>query len=164
MSSSAKVKPVRVISMINGASMVILGGISLLMTLPPPLTAGFWVSIAVLMHGGIEWKFSGRLSRGEFSVLKGLAVNQLVMGCSVSTYALWKLIFFDKDSLSEVFESPLVQKYLSILSVEEQKILYDVFPGMIQLIYVLIIPVIWLGCGGLAWYYWGKRNSIIIKN
>lgn len=157
-------KSVRVISILNGSGMIVLGGVSLLMTLPPPLTAGFWVSIAVLMHGGIEWKCSRRLSLGKYSVLKGLAVNQMALACSISAYALWKLIFFDKGSLAEVFKSPMVQQYLSFFSAEEQKMLYDVFPGMVQLIYILLIPTVWLGCGGLAWYYWTKQKSMVIKN
>ncbi len=149
--------------MVNGASMVVLGGISLLMTLPPPLIAGFWVSIAVLMHGGIEWKYSRRLSKREIFILTKMAVNQLLLACSISIYAVWKLIFFDKDSLFEVLEAPMIKNALSLLSGEEQKMLTDVFPWMVQMVYVLIIPVVWLGCGGLAWYYWAKRKSLSIQ-
>lgn len=163
MSHSGKIKLVKVVSLLNAGSLIVFGGISLLITLPPPLMVEFWVSIAVLMHGGIEWKYSRRLSKGEFSVLKGLAANQMVLACSISTYALWKLVFFDRDSLSDVLESPIVQQYLSLFSAEEQKMLTDVFPWMVQMVYVLIIPVVWLGCGGLAWYYWARRKSLSIQ-
>ena len=141
------------IAKVSGLTMAVLGAISLILSIVNPLSAEFAVSIGIFALGLIEWRFGRRLGSGHGRYAIRLAVNQMGVATVVTLYAVWKIFTTTDAAVLAIVERPELSPYLDLLDPLIRAEVVDRLPGWIRLTYLLIIPVVWLGCGAMSAYY-----------
>ncbi len=147
------------VARVSGLTMVVLGAISLALSALNPLSAEFAVSVAILALGLIEWRLGRRLASGDDSQVSRLVANQTGVAVVVTAYAVWQILSTTDASVLAILERPEIGAVLDLLDPLVRAELIDRIPGLIRLTYLLIIPVVWLGCGAMSAYYFfrGRR-------
>lgn len=79
--------------------------------------------------------------------------NQLGLAVSVSLYAAWQLYTTDPESVREELRSPLISQLLDMYPPDAVIAIDAWMPRMVSGFYLLVIAVVWLGCGATAVYY-----------
>ena len=141
---------------VSGFTMILLGALSLLFSITSPLTAEFGVSLAILVFGLIEWRLGARLNSGRIEATVGLAFNQLSVAVVVTAYSIWKIVVTTNEAVLALLSRPEIAPTLDLLDPMMGAEVIDRLPGAIRLAYLMIVPVVWMGCGGMAAYYYFK--------
>jgi hypothetical protein len=141
------------VAKVSGLTMVVFGALSLVLTIMNPLSAEFAVSIAIFVLGISEWRLGRRLASGDAECAIRLMFNQIGVAAAVTTYAVWQVVTTTDASVLAIIDRPELSPYLDLLDPLVRAEVIDRLPGLIRLTYLLIIPVIWLGCGAMSAYY-----------
>jgi hypothetical protein len=149
------------VAKVSGLTMVVLGAVSLVISVFNPLSAEFAISVAILFLGLVEWRFGRRLVSGTGCQALWLVANQVGVAAVVTTYAVWQILSTTDASILALFGRPEISAYIDFIDPLVRAEIIDRFPGLIRLAYLLIIPVVWLGCGGMsAYYYFCGRSTV----
>jgi hypothetical protein len=140
--------------------MVVLGAVSLAISALNPLSAESAVSIAILTFGLIELHLGRRLASGDGSRAIRLVVNQAGVAAVLTVYAVWQILSTTDASVLAILERPEIAAYLDLLDPLVRAEVVDRTPGLIRLTYLLIIPVVWLGCGAMSAYYFFRGRHL----
>ena len=123
------------------------------------LTAEFAVSLAILVFGVFEWRLGARLKKGQAEVSVRLALNQLAVAGVVTAYSIWKIVLTTDEAVVALLNRPEIAPTLDMLDPMMRAEVIDRLPGAIRLAYLVIVPVVWIGCGGMAAYYYIKGRK-----
>ncbi|RKX31219.1 MAG: hypothetical protein DRP71_13780 [Verrucomicrobia bacterium] len=145
----------------SGLTMVVLGAISLVLSIANPLSAEFAVSVAIFALGLIEWRLGRRLASGDGSRAIRLVINQVGVAAVVTAYALWQILSTTDASVLALLERPEISAYFDLLDPLVRAEVIGRIPGLIRLTYLLIIPVVWLGCGAMSAYYFFRGRVVV---
>lgn len=145
---------------LSGWSLIIFGGLSALVCLFDPLSAGMAVSLAALICGILERRFCGQLARRHARAPFRLAWNQLALGAAISLYGLWQLLQVNAGAVRKTLRGPDVAPLLSMLDPVAVNALETLIPQVLIALYVGVILAALLGCGGMALYYYRRRYTI----
>lgn len=148
------------VAKVSGLTMVVLGALSLVLSAFNPLSAEFAVSVAILAFGLIEWRLGRRLASGDDSRVIRMVINQAGVAFVVTAYAVWQIVSTTDASVLALFERPEISAYLDLLDPMVRAEVIDRIPGLIRLTYLLIIPVVWLGCGAMSAYYFFRGRVV----
>ncbi len=150
------------VSALSGFSLLGFGTLSLALSLFFWSPSGILVSLAVLVHGLLEIRFrKAAISGFEPNALGKMAWNQLALAVSISLYALWHIFTTDPEILENLLQQPLIQTVFNLYPIELRLTLIDALPRIVTVFYLLVIFVIWLGCGATAIYYWKQSKRDI---
>lgn len=142
----------------SGLTMIILGGLSAAVTLLNPLSAEFAVSLVILVLGWVEWRLGGRLRDGQVEVVPKMVWNQIGVAVVVTLYSGWRIWATTDQAVWAILDRPEIKASLDMLDPMVRAELVGRLPGVIRLAYLIIIPVVWAGCGGMAaWYHFRTR-------
>lgn len=145
----------------SGMTMMVLGGLSAALTLLNPLSAEAAVSVAIFVLGWVEWRLGGRLRAGQVEVVSKLAWNQIGVAVVVTLYSAWRVWVTTDEAVWAVLERPQIAAFLDVLDPMVRAELVGRLPGLIRLTYLIVIPVVWAGCGGMAaWYRLRGRSEV----
>ena len=151
----------RLLSALNGWSLVCLGGISLIVSSIAMAWAGILVSVAATLHGIFELVLRKKMQgENSGSVSRRMALNQLGLAASLSLYFAYQVSSLDEDALMTLLlKSPLYDALL--MYPDEIRIQFmETLPRMVGLFYVAVAGITWLVCGATAIYYWRQgKNS-----
>lgn len=151
-------KVFRVLSAINGWSLVIVGGISALVSLITGAWAGLAISVAAAMHGVFELVLRKRALRGDRGdAVRWMALNQLGLAASLTVYFTYQFMILDGDALSEALMQPPLSDLLMLYSESTRSQLVDTLPLLVGAFYALVAVVSWIVCGATAIFYWKQR-------
>jgi len=147
---------------LSGFSLVFFGTCSLGLSIWSSSLVGCLISVAILAHGVVELKARKRLldtnsSRGA----QVLIWNQLILAVSVSLYAIWQIWITDPESLRAAMESPLVAEVLALYPPDQLIVIDAWLPRIVTGFYLLVIVVVWLGCGATAAYYRSASRKLL---
>jgi hypothetical protein len=145
---------------VSAGSVLVLGGISALACAWQPLSAGFAISLAVLVNGTIEWVWADRLRRGQPGAPAVLAWNQVALGLEIALYAAWQVVHLTPEAIQRVLAGPLVRVALGRLTRQETAVLLDLLEPMVRVSYLVVAVVAVAGCGGTALFYLSRRRFI----
>ena len=160
---SVRLRRVGTVARISGFTMIVLGAVSLLFSLLHPLSAEFAVSLALLVRGVVEWRLGSGLRAGRRVNPSRLAFNQLGLAVVVTGYSIWKIVVTTDEAVLALLNRPEVGPTLDLLDPMMRAEVIDRLPGAIRLAYLMIIPVVWLGCGGMAAYYHFKGRRGVVE-
>jgi|TARA_B110000467_G_C18336230_1_gene498092 hypothetical protein len=148
----------RTLSAINGWSLVIVGGLSLLASLAFGAWAGAAVSLAAAFHGIVELVLRKRALIGnQGDAVRWMALNQLGLAASLSLYFAYQVMILDADALSLALMQPPLSDLLSLYPESRRSQLVDMLPLLIAVFYALVAGVSWVVCGVTAIFYWKQR-------
>ena len=119
-----------------------------------PRWMGYMLVAAGAVLGGL---FSGMVSphrRLNEQATAGVAVV-------VTAYAVWQILSTTDASVLALLERPEISTTLDLLDPLVRAELIDRIPGLIRLTYLLIIPVVWLGCGAMSAYYFFRGRVAV---
>ena len=145
----------RVLSAINGWSLVIVGGLSLMASLAFGAWAGAAISLAAAFHGIVELVLRKRAQIGnQGDAVRWMALNQLGLAASLSVYFAYQAMILDSDALSLALMQPPLSDLLSLYPEPTRSQLVDTLPLLIGAFYALVAGVSWVACGATAIFYW----------
>lgn len=153
-SASQRVRLFYILSGINGWSLLVVGILSLGLSLFVGAVSGILVSIAIAIHGSLELTFRGRCRRtNSYSVAKRLAWNQLGLATLVSLYLGYQALSLDESAvLNALINSPAYE--ILMLYPEELRLqMMESLPLMIGVFYALAAVLTWIVCVATAVYY-----------
>jgi len=145
----------QMLSRVNGWSLVVVGGLSFLISVVAVAAAGIIASLALLLHGVYEIVLSKRAEDGCLkSATRKMAFNQLGLAVTLTLYFAYQAIVLDGEALvRRLLASPAYD--LLLMYPEDVRIwLIEALPSMVGIFYLLAALVSWLFCGGTAVYYW----------
>lgn len=148
------------VAKVSGLTMVVLGALSLVLSALNPLSAEFAVSAAILTLGLIEWRLGRRLASGDGSRVIWLVINQAGVAVAVTAYAVWQIVHTTDASVLALLDRPEISAAFDLLDPSVRAEIIDRIPGLIRLTYLLIIPVVWLGCGAMSAYYFFRGRVV----
>jgi hypothetical protein len=151
------------VAKVSGWTMVVLGALSLALSVTNPLSAEFAVSIGIFTLGLIEWRFGRHLAAGDSRYAIRLVVNQIGVAVVVTLYAVWQIFTTTDASVLAIVERPELSPYLDLLDPLIRAEVIGRLPGLIRLTYLLIVPVVWLGCGAMSAYY-AFRGRVVVNS
>lgn len=140
--------------------MLVLGGLSLLVSLAHPLSAGFAISAAVVVNGWLERRFARELARADLRAPSRLAVNQLALGLEIAAYGAWQAWTFSSDDIDRVLQRPVVARFLAVLDPAAVSQLVGELPEAVRTLYWTVGGLACLGCVVTAWYYHSRTRSV----
>lgn len=156
MSGSGKL--FRIVSGINGWSLVVVGGLSLSISLISSAWAGVAISLAAVFHGFAELVLRKRVLRGDSGAARWMALNQIGLAASLSVYFTYQFVTLDGEALSASMKSPPLSDLLMLYSEPTRSQLVDTLPHLVGAFYALVAGVSWVVCGGTAIYYSNQRR------
>ncbi|MEZ5277598.1 MAG: hypothetical protein R3F07_14555 [Opitutaceae bacterium] len=156
---SDRLRRVGTVARVSGFTMMLLGALSLLFSIMSPLTAEFAVSLAILVLGVFEWRLGALLKKGQAEASLRLALNQLAVAGVVTAYSIWKIVVTTDEAVAGLLSRPEIAPTLDLLDPVMRAEVMDRLPGAIRLAYLVIVPVVWMGCGGMAAYYYFKGRK-----
>jgi len=149
----------RMLSAVDGWSLVTVGGISLIVSLIATAWAGALVSLAVALHGAMELFLRKRaLEGGQSGAVRRMALNQLGLAISLSLYFGYQLIILDDNAVYQTLMTPPLSDVLLLYPEPMRSQLIDSLPLLVRFFYAIATGVSWLACGGTAIYYWRQRE------
>lgn len=141
-------------------TMLVLGVLSLLISLRAPLSASFAISAAVVVNGWIERRFGRRLAACDPAAPRALALNQVALGLEILAYAFWQSRAFGPEQIEAVLRRPLVAKLIDALDPRIAGDALAVLPQAVRTTYVAIGVLAFIGCIAAAAYY-GSRSRCL---
>ncbi len=163
---SARPSLFRLISAVNGWSLVVAGGLSLIVSLFATAWAGVLVSLAAAAHGTFELLLRKKMAgEDRVAIARRMALNQLGLAASLSLYFAYQFATLDAAALSEmILKSPLYDElvlYSDLTGIQ----IFSSLPTIVGVSYAVAAAVAWLVCGGTALYYWlqGKGAADVSK-
>lgn len=141
-------------------TLIILAGLSTLLNILHPLTAGFLISVLALANGAVEWRGAGNLRALRAEAPRLLSLNQLVLGAGIMGYAAWQAWTLQPDVVLRMLNQPGVRDLLEAFPSEQRQLLLQLLPTVVQGMYVIIGVVGGLGCGASAFYYATRRKYV----
>ncbi|MGH8016942.1 MAG: hypothetical protein ACREIA_01415 [Opitutaceae bacterium] len=156
------VRRAALVARVSGISLIVLGGISFLFAVTNPLSAGFLISVAVVVNGFVEWRASRRLEALDRRAPGWLALNQLLLGLEIAAYSVWQTFHFEQAELEALLRRPSIKPWLQLFDPAALDVLLTALPGAIRLFYALVGVIAFLGCAATALYYLGKRKSLAV--
>ncbi len=147
----------RVLSLLNGWGLVVVGTLSLGISAYAGGWAGVIISMALILHGILEIVLSKRSVAGDLkSCSRRMAFNQLGLATSLSLYFAYQMSVLEPEVLiASLLESPLYDVLLMYPEDLRLKLL-DGLPKMLGVFYIAVAVVSWIFCGGTALYYWSQ--------
>ncbi len=152
--SSRVSSSVSFLSAMSAWSLILFGGLSLLVVCFSWDWAGALIGAALLGHG--YWELSLRrrfLPEGASSVGKKLAWNQFGLAGSVLLYLSWQVVSFDRVEWDAMLARDLPRMFLEQFPPEVVKMLQGDFPVILAGAYGLAGFVVLFGCLGMALMY-----------
>lgn len=140
---------------------MVLGGISILLCLLDPLSAGMLISLAVSANGIVEWRAAGRLRVLQGDAVDVLAVNQIALGLEIGAYAVWRAQTIDVNMVDGILRQPLVASALELYPVDVVELLRERLPGVLRDGFLVAAGVAVLGCVIMTLYYRSRRKYVI---
>ncbi|MDQ8184473.1 hypothetical protein [Pelagicoccus sp. SDUM812002] len=155
MAASGKVSgAVSLFSLISAWSLIVFGGLSLLIAAFSWSWAGAFIGLALLIHGILENRFRGSfLPQGERSFGKRLAWNQVGLAASGLLYFSWQLASFDRTALDAMLARDPLHTLLEQSPPEVSDMFYRDFPKLLAGAYGIAGMLVLLGCLGMAFMY-----------
>jgi len=148
------------VAKVSSLTMLVLGGLSLLVSLPRPLSAGFAISVAVVINGCIERRFGRRLAAYDPVAPSRLALNQIALGLEVLAYAAWQARAIGPEQLDAVLRRPLVAQVLAALDPEVVRQMLEQLPAAVGVVYWIVGAGTLLGCAATAVYYFSRSRAL----
>lgn len=144
----------------SAITLLLLGAGSAVAGLLHPLSPGFFVSLAVMVNGALEWRGARRLAGGEVGATTLLAWNQIALGLEITAYALWQLTTLRPEMIEGVLARPVVTALLGHLAPDELAFLLDLLTPAVRAMYATVAVVALVGCGATAWFYHACRRHL----
>lgn len=149
----------RLLSAINGWSLVVVGSLSLLVSLIATAWAGVLISLAAATHGALELFLRNRVFGGDrVQAVRWLALNQLGLAASLSLYFAFQVMVFDDEAVYRALMASPLSEALFLYPEPMRSQLIDSLPFLVGLFYAIAAGVSWLVCGGTAIFYWSQRE------
>ncbi len=146
----------------SGWVMLVLGALSLLVSLRAPVSASFAISAAVVVNGWIELRFGRRLRSHDPAAPRWLAGNQLALGIEVAAYILFQSQAFGPGQIENVLRRPSIRQILSALDPEAVRAVVDMLPETLRLAYFTVGVLALAGCIAAAAYYASRARCLRI--
>lgn len=146
-----------ILSRLNGWSLVIVGILSMGISIFAGGWAGVIISVALVLHGVYEIVLSKRSEAGELkSPTRRMALNQLGLATNLSLYFAYQMRVLDAENLiASLLDSPLYD--ILLMYPEDLRLqLIESLPVMTGMFYLVAAVVSWIFCGGTAVYYWSQ--------
>jgi len=145
---------------VSSIIMLVLGGASLLVCVRAPLSAGFAISVAVLINGWIEHRLGRRLAAHDHAAPARLALNQLALGLAVMAYAAWQAHAIGPEQIDAVLRRPFVAQVLAELDPAVVHPMLERLPLAVGVVYWIVGGGTFLGCAATAVYYFSKSRAL----
>lgn len=142
--------------------MLTLGGLSALVGIVRPWSAGFAISVAVVVNGWIERRLVLRLAAHDRAAPARLALNQLALGLEVLAYAAWQARAIGPEQIDAVVRRPLVAQFLAALDPEVLQELHGMLPAAVRAIYLIVGAGTFLACAATGAYYLTRSRALRI--
>ncbi len=146
------------LSGLSAGSLLVVGAISLTLSIYTQAAAGILISLAICGHGWMERLLRRRALRGEELGLRLLALNQLGLAASVSLYLGYQALNLDIDALYALALNPPVANALALYPDELRLRIMDALPFLAGLFYVIAAAATWIACLATSIYYWRCRR------
>lgn len=147
---------------LSSGVMIVLGSISTLFAIRHPLSPAFFVSVAVLAIGIIEWRAGNALRALDEKAPGRLAVNQTALGIVIAIYALCQVQVLNPEMIDGLLRgrtiAPILDAYPPDLVIQVRAML----PRLVRLFYYLVGTVALLGCLGTAWFYHSRLRHVLV--
>lgn len=145
---------VSTLSQLSAWSLVVFGGLSLLLVCFSWNWAGALIGIALLGHGFVEARLRGRfLQNAEREMGKGLAWNQMALSASVLLYLAWQALAIDRAKLDAMFARDPLRSLLQQMPPEVADTFNRDFSKLLAGAYGIAGLLVLLGCLGMALMY-----------
>lgn len=147
------------ISLMSGLSLMLFGGTSALISALFWSPSGLLVGLALFIHGWLEMRWRRAVvARGKRCGVRLMAANQVALAVSLSVYFLFQAETFSSESAMRALRHELVQEALTLYPPEVAAQLESTLPTYLQAAYGLVFATVWIGCLGMACYYWLKQE------
>lgn len=151
---------VGVLSALSAWSLILFGGLSLLVVCFSWTFAGALIGAALLVHGVLElWLRSRFLPHGKASVGMGLAWNQFALAGSVLLYLGWQLFSFDTSEFEAMLARDPIRSLLQQAPPEMTEMFIRNFVKVLASAYGIVGFLALIGCLGMALMYLRSRQK-----
>lgn len=140
--------------------MLVLGGLSMLVSITRPLSAGFAISVAVIVNGWVERRMVRRLAAHDRAAPARLAFNQLALGLEVLAYAAWQAHALGPEQIDAVLRRPLIAQFLAALEPGVLGPVLEALPAALRIVYLVVGAGTFLGCAATAGYYLSRSRAL----
>jgi hypothetical protein len=147
---------------ISGFVMIVLGGIFAIVGIRDPISPGFFISVAVLVNGIIEWRGAAAMRALDEKAPGRLATNQVALAVELVVYAVWQIRVFDPEMIDQLLTGPMLAPVLELYPPDVVLMMRDMLPQFVRLFYNLVGVVALVGCGGTAWYYRSRLRHLLV--
>jgi hypothetical protein len=148
------------VARVSSFAMLVLGAVSVLVSVRAPLSAGFAISVAVCLNGWFERRFGRRLAARDPGAPWRLALNQVALGLEVLAYAAWQAHAIGPEQIDAVLRRPFVARFLTALDPSVLANLLEQLPAAVRLIYFVVGGGTCLGCLATAGYYASRARAV----
>lgn len=133
--------------------MLVLGVLSLAVSITSPWSPSFVISAVVIVNGWIERRFSRRLAARDPRAPRALALNQLALGVAIAVYAAWQSQAFTEAQIEHVLRRPFVAQILGAMDPAVVQEALAVLPQAVRILYGVVGAAAFVGCAATAAYY-----------
>lgn len=140
--------------------MLVLGAASVLASVRTPISAGFAISVAVVINGWFERRWARRLAERMPSAPSRLAINQVALGCEVLAYAVWQAYAVGPEQIDAVLRRPVIARFLVALDPAAVHQLVGMLPSGVRFVYLLVGAGTFLGCAATGAYYLSRSRAL----
>lgn len=141
--------------------MIVLGAISMLLSIRHPLSPSFLVSVAVLVIGIIEWRAGQALRALDEKAPGRLAINQMALGVAIAIYAMYKGLSFDPSMVDDLLDRETIAPLLDLYPPDVVSSVRDMLPRLVPLMYYFIGAVAMLGAWATARFYRSRLQHVV---
>ena len=147
---------------VSGSVMIVLGGIFSVVGIRNPVSPGFFISVAVLANGVIEWRGAKAMRALDEKAPARLAINQVALAVELVVYAIWQSQVLDPEMIDRLMAGPMVAPALDLYPADAVLMVREMLPRLVRLFYTLVGVVALVGCGGTAWYYRSRLRHLLM--
>ena len=140
--------------------MIVLGGLSAVVSVLDPLSASFLISAAVLVNGLLERHFAVQLEEREPSAVGRLAANQAALGTEIAVYSIWQARAATPEAIERYLSDPRLAGLIDMYPREQMRELIDFLPRAIQTFYAAVAAVAVVACALTALFYLSRRKHL----
>lgn len=141
------------VAMASAWTMLVLGGLSLALSIRAPWSASAAISLAICINGWIERREARALKAFVPTAPLRLAINQIAIGLEIAAYAVWQARTLGPEELDALLARPLIAGLLERLPREVVAEMVTLLPGVIDTLYLIVGAGAFIGCVITAWYY-----------
>ncbi len=150
-----KLRIFRLLSRVNGWSLVLVGLVSFGISVYAGSIAGTLISAALALHGALELGLSKKAAAGEWkSATRRMAFNQVALAVSLSLYFAYQIITLDEEALMTQLAASPIYDILLLYPVDLRYEIIESLPFLIGLFYGVAALISWIFCVATAIYYW----------